>query len=86
MESICEWWVFYLLLGDSLYKSLLPEPPAGQLRLANPATVNFTSNPLVSAASLFQSSYFSTGGDEINANCYASDAQTQAELSEFLPS
>jgi len=35
----------------------------------------------VSAASkLFTSSYFGTGGDEINANCYAKDAQTQADL------
>ncbi|KAF8194199.1 N-acetylhexosaminidase [Pholiota molesta] len=56
------------------------EPPAGQLRVANAAATNFTSSLLTSAASLFTSTYFGTGGDEINANCYAKDAQTQAEL------
>ncbi|PPQ84283.1 hypothetical protein CVT25_013221 [Psilocybe cyanescens] len=56
------------------------EPPAGQLRLANPATVNFTASLLTSAASLFRSSYFGTGGDEINLNCYTQDNQTQSEL------
>ncbi|KAH9480379.1 Beta-hexosaminidase 2 [Psilocybe cubensis] len=53
---------------------------AGQLRLANPDTVNFTASLLTSAASLFRSSYFGTGGDEINTNCYTQDNQTQAEL------
>ncbi|KIM43081.1 glycoside hydrolase family 20 protein, partial [Hebeloma cylindrosporum] len=56
------------------------EPPAGQLRLANAATTNFTSSLLTSAAGLFRSSYFGTGGDEINANCYDKDPQTQADL------
>ncbi|KAF8158430.1 beta-hexosaminidase [Crassisporium funariophilum] len=56
------------------------EPPAGQLRLASAATTNFTASLLTSAAGLFRSSYFSTGGDEINANCYAEDEQTQADL------
>jgi len=57
------------------------EPPAGQLRLANAETTKFTSSLLVAAASLFKSKYFSTGGDEINLNCYNKDEQTQAELS-----
>ncbi|KAF9568748.1 N-acetylhexosaminidase [Agrocybe pediades] len=56
------------------------EPPAGQLRLANEQTTKFTSSLLTSAASLFKSHYFGTGGDEINLNCYAKDEQTQAEL------
>ena len=30
---------------------------------------------------MFPSSLFSTGGDEINANCYTQDVQTQQELS-----
>ncbi|KAF9478204.1 N-acetylhexosaminidase [Pholiota conissans] len=57
------------------------EPPAGQLRVANAETTNFTSALLTSAASLFKSAYFGTGGDEINTNCYASDEETQTELS-----
>lgn len=30
---------------------------------------------------MFPSTLFSTGGDEINANCYDKDAETQASLS-----
>jgi hexosaminidase len=56
------------------------EPPAGQLRLASPATVNFTVGMLSAVAELFPSTLFSTGGDEINARCYADDAQTQHDL------
>jgi len=35
---------------------------------------------LTSVAGLFPSTLFSTGGDEINARCYADDAQTQRDL------
>ncbi|KAI0261973.1 N-acetylhexosaminidase [Gloeopeniophorella convolvens] len=56
------------------------EPPAGQLRIASPATTNFTAGLLTAVAHMFPSSLFSTGGDEINAQCYADDAQTQQEL------
>ncbi|GLB38605.1 putative beta-acetyl hexosaminidase like [Lyophyllum shimeji] len=56
------------------------EPPAGQLRLASSATTNFTTGLLKAAASMFQSKLFSTGGDELNANCYAKDNATQADL------
>ncbi|KAH9073567.1 N-acetylhexosaminidase [Lactarius deliciosus] len=56
------------------------EPPAGQLRLASPATVNFTVGLLSAVAKMFPSTLFSTGGDEINARCYQDDAQTQQEL------
>lgn len=30
----------------------------------------------------FRSSLFSTGGDEVNTNCYAQDNQTQTDLAE----
>ena len=56
------------------------EPPAGQLRLASPATANFTAALLSAAAELFASPFFSTGGDELNTNCYAQDAETQQIL------
>ncbi|KAL0960961.1 hypothetical protein HGRIS_005959 [Hohenbuehelia grisea] len=56
------------------------EPPAGQLRLASPATIDFTAKLIKAASSLFTSKLFSTGGDEINANCYTQDAQTQTDL------
>jgi len=57
------------------------EPPAGQLRLASPATIKFTVGLLSAIAKLFPSTLFSTGGDEINARCYTDDAQTQSDLS-----
>ncbi|GJE96907.1 glycoside hydrolase family 20 protein [Phanerochaete sordida] len=56
------------------------EPPAGQLRLATPATLNFSVELVSAVSSKFRSSLFSTGGDEVNTNCYAQDAQTQADL------
>jgi hexosaminidase len=56
------------------------EPPAGQLRLASPATINFTMGMLSAVAELFPSTLFGTGGDEINARCYNDDAQTQQDL------
>jgi hexosaminidase len=56
------------------------EPPSGQLRLASPATINFTVGLLSAIAELFPSTLFSTGGDEINVRCYQDDAQTQHDL------
>lgn len=64
----------------SPWETYANEPPAGQLRLASPDTVEFTTGLLVNAAKLFPGSYFSTGGDEINANCYANDSETQNAL------
>lgn len=56
------------------------EPPAGQLRLASPATRNFTASLIAATAKLFPSSMFSTGGDELNENCYIQDPETQQIL------
>ena len=56
------------------------EPPAGQLRFADPEVVNFTTSLLSSVASTLPSSYFSTGGDELNTKCYANDVPTQQQL------
>ncbi|THH02544.1 hypothetical protein EW145_g6734 [Phellinidium pouzarii] len=65
---------------ESPWSTFAGEPPAGQLRLASSSTTNFTASLLAAAASVLPSSMFSTGGDEINTNCYADDTQTQAEL------
>ncbi|KZT28733.1 glycoside hydrolase family 20 protein [Neolentinus lepideus HHB14362 ss-1] len=56
------------------------EPPAGQLRFTDPAVRNFTASLLSSIAKTLPSTVFSTGGDELNINCYTYDNQTQAEL------
>ncbi|KAF8964336.1 N-acetylhexosaminidase [Flammula alnicola] len=62
------------------WENFANEPPAGQLRLASPATANFTASLISSIARTLPSTMFSTGGDELNVNCYTQDAQTQAEL------
>ncbi|KAF8133347.1 glycoside hydrolase family 20 protein [Boletus edulis] len=56
------------------------EPPAGQLRFALPEVVNFTTALLSSVAKTLPSYYFSTGGDELNTNCYVNDTLTQQQL------
>ncbi|EIM86188.1 beta-hexosaminidase [Stereum hirsutum FP-91666 SS1] len=58
------------------------EPPAGQLRLTSPDTTSFTSSLLLSVSSMFPSTLMSTGGDEVNMNCYAADEETQVWLNE----
>lgn len=49
--------------------------------MASAATANFTAELISSIAQTLPSTLFSTGGDELNTNCYAKDAQTQADLS-----
>ncbi|KAG2359682.1 glycoside hydrolase family 20 protein [Suillus spraguei] len=56
------------------------EPPAGQLRFALPEVVNFTASLLADIAQTMPSSYFSTGGDELNTACYTNDLPTQQQL------
>ncbi|KAK7023082.1 beta-hexosaminidase [Favolaschia claudopus] len=64
----------------SPWSTFANEPPAGQLRLATPGTVNFSAALFTAAARVLPSKLFSTGGDELNTQCYKSDAQTQADL------
>ena len=56
------------------------EPPAGQLRIADSAAVNFTASMFEAVASMVQGSYVSTGGDEVNSQCYDDDTETQQAL------
>ncbi|KAI0684527.1 N-acetylhexosaminidase [Cytidiella melzeri] len=62
------------------WASFANEPPAGQLRLASNATIAYTAGLLTAVSKMFPSTLFSTGGDEINANCYAQDVETQQAL------
>ncbi|PPQ70615.1 hypothetical protein CVT25_011981 [Psilocybe cyanescens] len=62
------------------WESFANEPPAGQLRLASAATTNFTASLITSIAKTLPSTLFSTGGDELNVNCYTQDSQTQTDL------
>ncbi|KDQ08352.1 glycoside hydrolase family 20 protein [Botryobasidium botryosum FD-172 SS1] len=71
---------FVACAGAAPWADFANEPPAGQLRLASPSVISFTQSLFSSLADQFPSSYVSTGGDEINLNCYAKDADTQAQL------
>ena len=56
------------------------EPPAGQLRLANDTVKEYVAGLFSAIAEMFPSSLVSTGGDEVNTNCYMTDEPTQAAL------
>ncbi|KIM78411.1 glycoside hydrolase family 20 protein [Piloderma croceum F 1598] len=71
----------HIACNDALpWGDFAAEPPAGQLRLASPSTTKFTASLLSAVARALPSRLFSTGGDELNENCYAKDPQTQADL------
>ncbi|KAG1739453.1 glycoside hydrolase family 20 protein [Suillus paluster] len=71
----------YIACFDSTpWATYANEPPAGQLRFALPEVVNFTTSLLVDVAKTVPSYYFSTGGDELNTECYAEDYPTQLQL------
>ncbi|PFH54031.1 glycoside hydrolase family 20 protein [Amanita thiersii Skay4041] len=65
---------------SSPWETFANEPPSGQLRLASSATRDFTANLLTAVAKTLPSTLFSTGGDEVNTNCYSQDPQTQTDL------
>ncbi|EIW81489.1 glycoside hydrolase family 20 protein [Coniophora puteana RWD-64-598 SS2] len=65
---------------ETPWSSYAGEPPAGQLRMTVPEVVNFTTSLLSSVAKTMPSSYFSTGGDEINSACYLDDPITSTYL------
>ncbi|KAJ3729423.1 N-acetylhexosaminidase [Lentinula raphanica] len=66
--------------GATPWATYANEPPAGQLRFASANTTNFTASLISSVSSRFPGKYFSTGGDELNTECYAIDEPTQADL------
>ncbi len=76
----CGYYIHFLVWGREVYFYLPVEPPAGQLRLASSKTTQFTANLIKAVSSMFPSKLFSTGGDEINQECYAKDPQTQQDL------
>lgn len=63
------------------WQTYASEPPAGQLRFASDETANFTASLISSIAKTLPSKLFSTGGDEINMQCYDQDVKTQQDLS-----
>ncbi|KAG8760348.1 N-acetyl-glucosamine-6-phosphate deacetylase [Serendipita sp. 396] len=56
------------------------EPPAGQLRLTEHKVILFVQDLFRAAISRLPGKYFSTGGDEINKNCYTEDPVVQYTL------
>ncbi|THH17264.1 hypothetical protein EW146_g3514 [Bondarzewia mesenterica] len=77
--TVCPYPVDSLSIQSLTFRT---EPPAGQLRLASESTTQYTAGLLSATAQMFPSTLFSTGGDELNANCYAQDAETQATLNQ----
>ena len=61
---------------------ILPEPPAGQLRFADEGVTNYIADMFTAVTKMFPSTLFSTGGDELNTNCYTIDEPTQKTLNE----
>ncbi|KIK69927.1 glycoside hydrolase family 20 protein [Collybiopsis luxurians FD-317 M1] len=66
--------------GATPWATYANEPPAGQLRFASENTTNFTASLISAISARFPGRYFSTGGDELNTQCYEIDEPTQAEL------
>ncbi|OSX57231.1 glycoside hydrolase family 20 protein [Postia placenta MAD-698-R-SB12] len=56
------------------------EPPAGQIRFATPDVASWTAGLFTAVSKMFPSSIVSTGGDEINQNCYEKDEPTMTIL------
>jgi hexosaminidase len=66
--------------SSSPWSQFAAEPPSGQLRVASANTTDFTASVLSAVAKTLPSKLFSTGGDEVNINCYMQDARTLADL------
>ncbi|KAH9848284.1 N-acetylhexosaminidase [Lenzites betulinus] len=56
------------------------EPPAGQLRIASPATLEFARTMFSSVADTLPGTMMSSGGDEVNLPCWEEDEQTMSDL------
>merc|ERR1712093_359345 len=58
------------------------EPPAGQLRPTSEKAINLVKDVFreVLQDHDYPGQFFSTGGDEVNLQCYDSDPQLQADL------
>ncbi|KAG8734073.1 N-acetyl-glucosamine-6-phosphate deacetylase [Ceratobasidium sp. 414] len=66
------------------WSDVSPSPPAGQLRFASPAVQKFIADVFSAVLSPLKDlgTLFSTGGDEVNTNCYAEDQSVQNKLKE----
>ncbi|KAL0572962.1 Glucosamine-6-phosphate isomerase (Glucosamine-6-phosphate deaminase) (GNPDA) (GlcN6P deaminase) [Marasmius crinis-equi] len=71
--------IYIACFEETSWATYANEPPADQLRLASPAT-NLMNSLADAVWDLFGSKYFSTGGDELNAKCYAENEQAKSGL------
>ncbi|KAI0326228.1 N-acetylhexosaminidase [Cubamyces sp. BRFM 1775] len=62
------------------WASYANEPPAGQLRFADSKVTSYIAELFTAVTAMFPSKLFSTGGDELNTNCYSIDQPTQDSL------
>ncbi len=66
--------------AKSPWSTYASEPPAGQLRIASPATLAFARKMFASVAATLLGTMMSSGGDEVNLPCWGEDAETMADL------
>ncbi|KAL4249769.1 Beta-hexosaminidase [Abortiporus biennis] len=66
--------------AKSPWQTYANEPPAGQLRIASPDTLNFSKVLFQSVAQMLPGTMMSSGGDEVNLPCWEDDEETQADL------
>ncbi|OCH86979.1 N-acetylhexosaminidase, partial [Obba rivulosa] len=66
--------------NKSPWATYASEPPAGQLRIASNATIQFAKTLFGSVSSKLHGTMTSSGGDEVNLPCWAEDKETQADL------
>lgn len=59
----------FIACRDVPWTGYANQPPAGQLRFADDAVVNYTSAIFAAASELTASAYFGSGGDELNLRC-----------------
>ncbi|EMD39645.1 glycoside hydrolase family 20 protein [Gelatoporia subvermispora B] len=71
---------FVACAQSSPWSTFANEPPAGQLRFADPNVTQFTTELLHAVAEMFPGTMLSTGGDELNIPCYDADTETQSLL------
>ncbi|KAK0547502.1 Glucosamine-6-phosphate isomerase (Glucosamine-6-phosphate deaminase) (GNPDA) (GlcN6P deaminase) [Tilletia horrida] len=61
------------------------EPPSGQISLKSPGAIPYAQELIAAVSALFPSPYFSTGGDEVNLNCYGAKAASDIDAPLLKP-
>lgn len=68
--------------NKSPWATYASEPPAGQLRIASDATIEFAKTLFDSISNRLPGTMTSSGGDEVNLPCWEEDEETQVDLAQ----